>query len=266
MFLKVGRIHFLNLYPIFYSLVKSVGSYEFIDGYPSMLNSMLRRGEIDVSPSSSIEYLRYPEEYELIKGHSISAKGEIRSILLISKYPIEQLKGKRISATHQSETSKALLEIILKKFIKVDIPVHETDLPLEQALGSFDAYLSIGDEALRAGKNGGEFYKYDLGALWHKFTGTSFVFALWIARKDSIKKNEGLFERLREDLGRAKEYAIGHLMEIANSRALIKSGIVDWLTPEELVSYWKIISYGLGEAEMKGLELFGKYAGELGLI
>jgi chorismate dehydratase len=255
------------LYPIFYSLVKSGGPYEFTDGYPSMLNAMLRRGEIDVSPSSSIEYLRYPEEYERIEGHSISARDEIRSILFLSKYPIEELAGKNISSTHQSETSKALLEILLKKFYGMETPVQETELPLSAALSSFDAYLSIGDEALKAGQNPDpEYYTYDLGRLWHKFTGASFVFALWIARKDALKKKAALFERLKEDLDRAQEFAVTHLEEIAASRPIISSGIIDWLTPEELVSYWKIISFGLDAPEKKGLELFGKYAGELGLI
>jgi len=44
--LKIGRIPFANLFPIFYTLEKEFdcSSYEFIDGVPSLLNQMLREG------------------------------------------------------------------------------------------------------------------------------------------------------------------------------------------------------------------------------
>ena len=38
------------------------------------------------------------------------------------------------------------------------------------------------------------------------------------------------------------------------------------LTEEELISYWKGISYDLTEEHKKGLELFRKYLAELALL
>ncbi|MCX7914455.1 MAG: hypothetical protein N2511_07710, partial [Thermodesulfovibrionales bacterium] len=103
--LRIGKIPYLNLLPIYYLVEKSLepSNYEFIEGVPSKLNRMIREGFIDVSPSSSIEFLRNPDLYNIIKGHSISCEGCISSILLFSKLPIERLLGRKIYVTSQSE-------------------------------------------------------------------------------------------------------------------------------------------------------------------
>ncbi len=276
--LKIGRIFYLNLFPIFHALRGKGNGYRFADGYPSMLNGMLRRGELDLSPSSSIEYLRHPDLYQLLPGHSISARSEIRSILFVTKYPINELSGKKVCSTHHSETSRALLEIVLKKFYKQDVKIDVTELPLEEALKTHDAYLAIGDQALFAGKSlhidyarefedclpvrldGRSYIACDLGVLWRRATGKPFVFALWIANKNSLAEKKRLFDQFTADLEEAKTYALSHLHEIAR-----QSGITE-LTEEELVSYWNVITYGFGEEEREGLELFRRYSRELGLI
>src|SRR4030043_1637482 len=106
-FLKIGKIPYANLFPIFYTLQRECdcSGYEFIEGVPSTVNRLLRSGEIDISPSSSIEYLRYRKQYNLIEGHSISSKGPAGSIFLLSRSPIEQLGGKTILVSSQSDTS-----------------------------------------------------------------------------------------------------------------------------------------------------------------
>jgi predicted solute-binding protein len=38
------------------------------------------------------------------------------------------------------------------------------------------------------------------------------------------------------------------------------------LTEEEIISFWKGISYDFTEEHERGLELFRKYSGELGLL
>jgi len=132
--LRIGKIPYANLFPIFYMLEKECdcSSYEFVEGVPSVLNKMLRDGEIDVSPSSSIEYLRNPSLYRIIDGHSISSKGHVKSILLFSKIPIVELNGGTIYVSSQSETSVALLDIILKKFYTIMIQ-NKTEIRVRYA-------------------------------------------------------------------------------------------------------------------------------------
>lgn len=261
--LRIGRIRYSNLFPIFFMLEKNAdcSAYEFVEGVPSVVNRLLREGEIDISPSSSIEYLRNEEKYTVLDGHSISSAGPVGSILLFSRRPIETLNGLIVLASSQSETSVALLEIVLNKFYDLDCPLKSTSEPLEKAIETHTAYLLIGDDALREALKWPKLYIYDLGDIWHKNTGLPFVFALWIVRNDWSMKEPALFERFRKDLDAAKVGALKNLRTIAG-----ESPLLSMLSEDEIVSYWKGISYDLDEEHKKGLELFRKYAEELKLI
>lgn len=260
--LRIGRIHYANLYPIFYNLQRANrSSYEFIEGVPSELNRLLREGMIDISPSSSIEYLRHGERYAILEGHSISSEGPIGSILLFSRRPVETLDGLVVLTSSQSETSVALLDIILRKFYDLECPLKSTAEPLSEAIKSHTAYLLIGDDALKEALKWPKLHIYDLGDIWYKETGLPFVFALWIVRKDCCENDPALLERFRKDLDTAKAKALKELRIIAREFPL--RGL---LSEDELVSYWKGISYDLSDKHKKGLELFRRYAEELKLL
>ncbi|MDI6744930.1 MAG: menaquinone biosynthesis protein [Thermodesulfovibrionales bacterium] len=271
--LKIGKIPYANLFPIFHMLERECdcSGYEFVEGVPSALNQMLRAGEIDVSPSSSIEYLRYSNEYAIVENHSISSKGCVGSIILLSKKPIEGLNGLPVLTSSQSETSVALLRIVLEKFYKVRCNLRTADIHLDSLPSVAEAYLLIGDDALKAVKSyelqvtsenkNSQLYIYDLGELWHKNTGLSFTFALWIYRKDCCKEKAELLERFKNDLNGSKKRALENFKIIASESPL--KGI---LTENELIAYWENISYDFGDEHRKGFELFRKFSGELGLI
>lgn len=260
--LRIGRIPYLNLFPIFTMLQRLAAPdrYVYIEGVPSSVNEMLRHDELDVSPSSSIEYLRSPHRYEPIRGHSISSFGPIRSIFLFSRLPLEDLGSSTVLTTAQSETSVALLEVVFRKFYGIRPRLQPSSGVFEDEIRSQTAYLLIGDDAFRREHVSG-YRIYDLGELWHRFTATPFVFALWLARTECIRQRPLQVERLAEDLDRAKEAALGSLDELADATPL--SGVIP---RESLVSYWKGISYDFGESHRRGLSLFDQYCRELGII
>ena len=75
--------------------------------------------------------------------------------------------------------------------------------------------LFIGDHALRAEATGDYPFLYDLGELWHSFTGLPFVFALWqVNYKKNIDKELGV---LYDVLTKSKEYGLAHADELADS-------------------------------------------------
>lgn len=270
MVLKIGRIPFANVYPIFYILEQcfDCSEYKFIDGFPSELNRMLRAGEIDLSPSSSIEYLRHEDQYKIIKGHSISSAGPVKSIILFSREPIERLNNKTVLVSSQSESSAALLKIILEKFLKMRSDLRTAVLSYELLSSVSAPYLLIGDDAMKAVKKytklegSQSLYMYDLGEIWYKYTRLPFIFALWIVRNECFVEKKDLLERFNRDLDKAKELALKDLKKIAS-----KYSEKDILTVNELVSYWqKNISYDLKEKHEKGLSLFKELSAELGLL
>jgi chorismate dehydratase len=257
--LRIGKIPFANLFPIFYMLEKEadLSGYEFIEGVPSDLNRQIREGLIDVSPSSSIEYLRYPDKYALIENHSISSRGPVGSILLFSKQPIETLDGLSILTSSQSETSVVLIRIVLEKFYELQCSFESSGLPLKDALKSNIAYLLIGDEALREALKWPGLYIYDIGELWFKYTGLPFTFALWIAHRSCCTEKSELYRKFVGDLDRAKISALNNLDAVAASYPL-----KDMLSDEDLISYWQGISFDFNDEHRKGLELFRAYAEE----
>lgn len=260
---KVGKISFANLFPIFYTLEKELdpGLFEFVEGVPSVLNKKIRAGEIDISPSSSIEYLRNEDNYLLIDNNSISSKGPIGSIFLFSKRPIEALNGAVVLTSSQSETSVGLLEVILKKFYRIECTLATSAQTLEDALSVHDAYLLIGDQALTGALKHPRFFVYDLGEMWYRNTGLPSVFALWIVRKNFFSGNSSLMESFSNALDNAKGYALNNFLEIAKASPLAKI-----LPAEDLASYWEGISYDFGEEHKRGLSLFRQYLEELKLL
>ncbi len=262
--LMVGRISYLNLFPIYHAIQSkcNCSQYEFIEGVPSELNKMIREGKIDISPSSSIEYIRNSHLYELIEGHSISCSGCIASILLFSRKPIGELNGSKIYVTSQSETSIALLNIVLKKFYGIQCDLVVAKKP-ENSNG--EAFFLIGDDALKINKKlsvgSPSFLVYDLGQIWAEHTNLPFVFALWIARKDIYynRAKKQLLERFISDLDNAKE--IFNKEEL--HRILQSAAISDFLSEDEIVSYWNKISYNLTEKHKEALDLFRQYLQEI---
>ncbi len=263
--LVIGRIPYANVFPIFYVLDHEVdcSQYTFVEGVPSRLNRMLREKEVDISPSSSIEYLGNPGCYEIISNHSISSRGRVGSILLFTPKPLEELEGALVYASSQSETSVALLKIVLRRFYGLAVTVEAVANPIQSGAGGA-AFLLIGDDALReqAVRNTNRTpidypFVYDLGEIWYRQTGLPFVFALWIVRNDIPDKKE-LLNKFREDLDKAKESALKKLPEISRY-----ASIRSFMTEEEILMYWKKLDYELSAEHKKGLALFDQYRKEV---
>jgi chorismate dehydratase len=277
--LKVGRINYANLFPIFYTLEKEFdcSAYEFIDGVPSKLNEMLRAGAVDLSPSSSVEYLRNRSLYNIMDGLSVSSKGPVGSVFLFSRKPLEKLSGNLIILTSHSATSVALLEVILKRFYGItEFEFELSDSPEREGKNTF---LMIGDDAIHYHATMSRLYTditdcnaadaepvqclgpammmYDLGKIWFEKTGLPFVFALWTARKelyDPADPRHEIFMKFTADLNAAKKIALGKLPEIAQHCPLIPL-----LDEDEVIAYWKNLDYDLTEDHKKGLQLFDEY-------
>ena len=263
--LRIGRIPYANLFPVYYYLDSECNSpeYRFIKGVPSKLNNMLRSGELDISPSSSIEYLRNQDKYQILPSLSVSSTGPIRSILLFSSLPIEELGGETIALSSESETSVALLKVILTRFFSLTCRFEYTSLSsVKNILSRVSAVLHIGDTAMSEAQklssttpHSSPLYTYDLGELWDRHTGLPFVYALWLVRKESLSEKSRLIRQLSSDLLDAKEYTRRKYPFIAGKAPQKK-----WISVQDLVQYWKIISYDLTKKHMEGLKLFEKYA------
>ncbi len=261
--LRIGQIEYANCTPIFTALSAhfDCAGYRFVKGVPATLNAMLAAGTIEVSPSSSIEYGKSPENYCLLPDLSISAIGPVKSVLLFSRIPIEGLDRQTVGLTTESDTSVNLLKILLDRYYGFTNSFQRCGLPLAEALREFPALLLIGDAALKGAMASQEGHIYDLGELWYRFTGLPFVFALWIARREAAVTKRGELAQLAADLVAAKTLAYESYAEIADT-----CREREWLGRGALVDYWQTISYDLTTRHLDGLTLFYRHAAELGIL
>ncbi|MHC1727332.1 MAG: menaquinone biosynthetic enzyme MqnA/MqnD family protein [Syntrophobacteraceae bacterium] len=259
--LRLGRIGFLNVLPVYFPLESGTISHPFtiIPGVPSHLNELAAKGMLDMSPVSSIEYARHAGLYHIVPDLSISSYGEVKSVLLLSRLPIDRLTGTRVPVSSQSHTSVGLLKILCRLRFGVD-PIFETGSFAEYKSGeSPQAFLAIGDEALRLRRSGLYPYVLDLGAAWFDWTGLPFVYALWVISKKTIEERNGQVATAVEALLASKRWGLSHRSVICREAA--RAGL---LGIEELEEYYHCLRYDLNEREKRGLELFFSYLLEIG--
>lgn len=260
--LRVGKIPFLNLLPVFRALETHfpVDYVRFVPGPPYELNRKLRAGRLDISPSSSVEYGKHPERYLLCPDVSISSRAKVMSVLLFSHRPVDDLPGGPIAVTGSSDTSPLLLEILLREFRGRRNRLVRTSLPAREALQRFPAYLAIGDEAIRMSLTGAAAHVTDLGEWWNRETGTPFVFALWIVSRTALREREENLRRFARTLVLAKNAA---REEIDRENGDITGP--EWIPRDFLSEYWRNLSYDLS-GEIEGLTRFFRLAAKIGRI
>jgi len=250
--LRIGQIDYANVYPIFHHLEK-LNRYKMVKGVPSFLNKAIREGGVDAAFCSSIEYARYPEKYFVLPNISISSIDKVRSVMLLSKKPIEELAGTEIFLTGESGTSVVLFEILMReKFgIKPTFTTENNDT---------EAKVLIGDKALFSTYNGDWEYVYDLGTLWREFTGLPFVFALWIVRKETAQEHYSEvaeFTRTLIDIKNDSKKNLAALLDHYQFKGLSSYQIID---------YWEIINYELSESHIQGLLKYFSFAVKIGRL
>ena len=240
MSLRLGRISYANMAPVFYDL--NGVDVQQIPGVPTTLNRMLLEGELDVAPISSIEYARNAGRLRLLPRLCVATEGAVDSIQLITSRPIEQVRT--VAVTPESATS-----VVLTKVLLGDVEL----VPLGEPA---DARMLIGDAALRSAFEDPTPH-YDLGRLWQDRTGLPMVFAVWACRDASA---EGL-----QELERA------HLRSLAVARAepeaLARQASAEYGWPAGfLARYFEKLRYHFGPRERQALLRFfelAHLAGEL---
>ncbi len=252
--LNLGRIGYLNVLPVYYPLESGIVSHPFsiISGTPAYLNELAARGALDISPVSSIEYARHAGLYYIVPDLSISSIGEVKSVLLFSRQPIERLDGKKILVSPQSHTSVGLLKVLAKMRFEVE-PVFATGTPADFSINGDvpEALLAIGDEALRL--NGRHLFPHvlDLGSAWYEWTGLPFVFALWVVRKKAVDEKNGRIPAAVKALLASKKWGCSYIGRICEEAA--RAGVLEI---GELHEYYRCLRFDLDEKERRGLELF----------
>jgi chorismate dehydratase len=189
MIIRVGHIPYLNMIP--FHQVFGPDPFE-IEGHrfefqtmsPRVLGIEAEKGTIDAGALSLVDGLKLSSSFELLGSFGIGVKRPAMSVLLFSKKPISEVQGV-CAVTDETSTSFRLLQLLLEvRYGHAGIKYGRIASSMLFD-GEADALLLIGDEALKAKKEGikGLPVVTDLGEEWYSWQGVPFVFARWMVRK-----------------------------------------------------------------------------------
>ncbi len=260
--MRIGKIAFTNILPLYHYFDQSNLPIELIPQVPSQLNRSMAAGKIDIGPISSFAYAKDYPKYCLFPNLSISATGPVGSIFLFSKHPefTAVINGK-IALTNTSETSVNLLKILLEYF-GGGTPSYTVESPdLDKMMLNADAALLIGDDALRESWANRKYHVFDLGQEWYKETGLSMTFAVWAVNRQVAMEQKSLLQLIYQRFIQAKDLSKQDLMPVIQA-AKDKLGGEE----ETWVRYFQGLNYDFGQREQAGLAAYYHYAALAGLV
>ncbi len=222
------------------------GLFELDFQVPAECADRLAAGRADLGIVPAFELLR--QDLTILHGAGIACRGAVRSILLISRRPLGEIRT--LAADSSSRTSVQLARVILERRYGVSPAIHSLPPDLETMLHSADAALLIGDPALRIHTIHLPYALYDLGEEWVEMTGLPMVFAVWAGRADIITPE--VSAAFRESCRHGRE----RIDEIAATEGPRRGFPVD-LVRDYLANR---IVHELGPREYEGLNLFLDYA------
>lgn len=257
--LRAGRIIYTNDIPIYAAYDR--GAVDFPgtlhEAVPADLNAMLLDGQLDLSPVSAFAYLANADRLALIGRLCIGSRSDVWSVVLVSADPPEALDGVQIAVTRESASGRNLLRILLERRYGVRADFVEVDDPLAHAFAGRPAFL-IGDRAIDAQLAFAPGLVYDLGSLWHQWTGLDMVYAVWAARRDVVRTNLEAVRAALESLVTARAWGNAHpepVIAAAQAHVLRPAGFY--------AAYFATLNFELDDRALLGL---GRFADELAAI
>jgi chorismate dehydratase len=253
--LRLGRIRYINVLPIYYALEQAYvpNGFHMVSGTPAELNSRLFQGSLDASAISSVEYGRHFREYLLLSQLSISTEGDVGSVLLFSRVPFHRLSGKEVLLSEASATSVALVKILLYELFGAR-PLYRCGPVPHHFPENYYGLLAIGDEALRLRAAGIYPYFLDLGRAWKELTGLPFVFGVWAVRHRYYQEKATETQAVHQALLRSKRWGLTALEEICRQASpLVGMSLAD------LRRYFGLLNYELEDRQQEGLLTFYRF-------
>jgi chorismate dehydratase len=279
--LRISIVEYLNTAPLVWGFTDGplAGRYDLSFTVPSKCADALRSGNADVAIIPAIEYQRM-ENVVVLPKMAVAAKGEVRSILVIARKPIEL--AKRVALDTSSRSSAALVQLLCRNFWGISPEFVPADPDPAAMLANADAALVIGDPALRIAvkleqlaekKPNAEFccggdpsdqavpgvdslYVYDVAHQWREMTARPCVLAVWAARREAVTPE------LVADFIASRKFGIANISDIAEGAALKLD-----LPSRSLERYLREnIDFWLDAENIAGLELYYKLCAEAGLI
>lgn len=246
--IKISAVSYTNSLPFIYGLENSdiINHIEIAKDIPSVCAHKLLENQVDIGlvPVAVIPKLKH---YEILSDYCIGASGKVRSVILASYKPIEEIQT--ILLDYHSKSSVMLTRVLAKHYWKIDVKWTDTNEGFENKINLEEAAVIIGDKAMAVEKNFP--YVYDLAEEWIKFTGLPFVFAAWVANKE-------IGETFKREFNRALKMGIENIDKTISYFDL--SYLPSYIDPKQYLS--DNIDFKLDKDKKEGMKLFLDYTNE----
>lgn len=248
---RLGAVGYLNTRPLVYGLDRSP-RFDIRFDVPSQCAVLLHEGAIDVGLIPSIEYL-HGGPYRIVPHLSLASRGAVDSVAVYTAKPMSAVRS--IAMDTSSRTSVALVRVLCAHAFGIQPRLDPRQPDVNEMLLECDAALIIGDNALFLDHDALGLQKIDLGDAWFQMTGRPFVYAFWAGRAGALCVSDVRLLQQARDAGvqRPQEIARQFFGHDPHQEAIAARYLRDNM------------KYGLGDEERAGLELFYRYADEIGI-
>ncbi|MEI6050526.1 MAG: menaquinone biosynthesis protein [Bacteroidota bacterium] len=241
--IRISAVKYANTYPFIYGLMESGLDTRVIleTDDPADCAEKLISGRVDIGliPVAALPFLK---EYYIISDYCIGANGKVRTVMLLSNCPFEEIEN--ICLDYRSRSSVNLTKVLAKNSWEKEFRWINTSKGFDFInIGLNEAVVLIGDQCFEY-ENSFR-YKIDLALEWKKFSGLPFVFACWTA-------NKKLDNEFIEEFSKALK------MGVKNIDAVVETfGITGTIKGNDLKKYLtENIDYDFNDEKKKGLNLF----------
>jgi predicted solute-binding protein len=246
----VCAVGYLNTVPLVWGMLhgEQKGLFDLLFRVPAECSDMVASGAADIGIIPSFELIG--RDFGIVPGVGIACRGAVRSILLVSRRPANQIRT--LAADSSSRTSVALARMVLARRYGAEPVVLRRPPDLASMLGEADGALIIGDPALHIDPETTPFHVYDLGREWMEMTGLPMVFAVWAGPREFVTP------QVAAAFQDSCAFGLRSLERIAAEEAPARGFPAD-LVRRYLGSH---IVFELGAAERQGMDLFLRYGRE----
>jgi chorismate dehydratase len=263
--LRISAISYLNTAPLMWDFEHAEAGRAFDVSYtlPSACARALEAGAADIGIIPAAAYAQIPG-LMVLPGVAIASRRPVRSILLVSRVPIEKIRT--VALDTSSLTSVALTKILFEKWLGGGRTFAPMSPDMDKMLAAHDAGLVIGDPALQIDRS--RYLTLDLAEEWIRYTGKPFVFAFWAVRQQALQEDALREAPPTQDLATTFQQSRDHGLEPASLDHIAR----EWSTrlglkESDIRSYLtENIDYQLDAPCLEGLQLFYRYAAEIGAL
>jgi chorismate dehydratase len=241
--IRISAVKYANTYPFIYGMTETGFDKRVIleTDHPADCAEKLINGRVDIGliPVAAFPMMK---EYHIITDFCLGAYGKVRTVMLLSNCPFEDIRS--VNLDYRSRSSVNLAKILAKNAWKREFRWISTSEKFDFVnIADNEAVVLIGDQCFEFENR----YKYriDLAEEWNKLTGLPFTFACWTSNR---KLDKGFLEDFNSSLATGVNNIAAVIEKYGNTGVIKGNDLRVYLTEN--------MNFILNDDKRKAIKLF----------